>query len=49
MIGRRELMVGTASSQNPTHYEQLSRLAIMHITALEDLPAPATAGGNREE
>ncbi len=44
MIGRREVTVGTASTDNPTHYEQLSRLAIMHITALEDLPSALAVG-----
>jgi hypothetical protein len=38
LIGRRSLTVGVPSSANPRHYEQTSRIAIAHITALEDLP-----------
>jgi hypothetical protein len=45
MIGRREVMIGAAGPDAPTHYEQLNRLAIMHITALQDLPAPVPPGG----
>lgn len=46
MIGRRDLLVGTASVENPAHYEQASRIALMHVTDLQDLPAPAAMGGN---
>ena len=49
MIGRREVMVGMASTENPTHYEQVTRLAIMHITALEDLPAPTPPDGDGQQ
>jgi hypothetical protein len=46
MIGRRSLEIGAPSSENPTHYERVVRVAIMHVTTLEDLPSPASAGGN---
>ena len=46
MIGRRALIVGTASAENPTHFEQTTRLAIRHVTALEDLPSPTPLAGN---
>ncbi len=45
MVGRRDLHLGTASPQNPRQYERVTRVAIMHVTALEDLPSP-TQGGN---
>jgi hypothetical protein len=38
LIGKREVMVGTAGNDDPTHYDQVSRIAIMHISALQDLP-----------
>ena len=41
MIGRRDIMVGMASSDNPAQYERTTRVPIMHITALEDLPSPS--------
>ena len=49
MVGRRDLTIGRASSDNPTQYEQTTRVAIMHVTAMEDLPARVTSGGNGQE
>jgi hypothetical protein len=46
MVGTREVVVGTATGPNPHFYDQLSRLAIMHITALQDLPSPTPSSGN---
>jgi hypothetical protein len=46
MIGRRYLIVGTASTENPHHFEQSTRIAVMHVAALEDLPSPTTPGDN---
>ncbi len=45
LIGRRDLIVGTASTENPRQYERATRIAIMHVTALEDLPAPTVSAG----
>jgi hypothetical protein len=42
MVGRRDVIVGLPSSENPIHYEQVARIAIMHVTALEDLPTPVS-------
>lgn len=41
MVGRRSLTIGTSSTENLRHYELTTRVALMHITAMEDLPAPA--------
>ncbi len=38
LVGRREIMIGMASRKNPAQYEQVTRVPITHITALEDLP-----------
>jgi hypothetical protein len=46
MVGRRALTIGTASTRNPRHYELTTRVAIMHVTALEDLPSPALPPAN---
>jgi hypothetical protein len=46
LIGRRSLEVGSASNENPKHYERVTRVAIMHITALEDLPSSVSSSGN---
>lgn len=38
MVGRRSLTIGTASTENPRQYELTTRVAVMHVTALQDLP-----------
>ena len=40
MVGRRAIIVGTASSENPLHFDQTTRISVLHVTALEDLPSP---------
>jgi hypothetical protein len=49
MIGRRELTVGRASADHPTQYEQQTRIAIMHLTALEALPTATPPKGNGQQ
>jgi hypothetical protein len=49
MVGERELIIGTASEKHPTQYQRVSRVALMHVTALEDLPLPAPSNGNGEQ
>jgi len=46
LVGRRDLVIGRSSTENPAHYDQLTRIALMHITALEDLPVPSSPTGN---
>jgi len=47
MVGRRHLIVGTASTENPTQFDHESRVAILHVTDLQTLPAaPAAPGAN---
>jgi len=43
LVGRRDIIIGKASTKNPTQYEQTTRVPLMHITALEDLPATSTS------
>jgi hypothetical protein len=35
-VGVRDLMVGAAATNEPTYYDGVTRVAIMHITALQD-------------
>jgi hypothetical protein len=49
MIGRRSLMIGTASPQNPSVYDQVTRVAILHVTTLEDLPTPSSPAGDGQQ
>jgi hypothetical protein len=46
MIGRRSLEIGTASTENPAYYEHITRIAIMHVTAMQDLPSLTAQTGN---
>ena len=45
MVGRRSLIIGTASAENPSQFEQVTRVAILHVTELRDLPIPAQSTG----
>jgi hypothetical protein len=46
MVGRRYLILGTASTENPRQFDKETRVAVMHVTALADLPVSAPPGGN---
>jgi hypothetical protein len=46
MVGRRYLIVGTASTENPSQFKLESRVAVLHVSDLQDLPTPALPGGN---
>jgi hypothetical protein len=48
IVGPRYVTVGTASSEGPQYADPVTRLGIIHVTALEDLPVPARPGGNGE-
>jgi len=38
LVGQRALIIGTASNDNPTQFETASRVAILHVADLQDLP-----------
>lgn len=48
LVGRRDLTVGMPAPDEPTMYDQVARVAIMHITDVQDLPVPVPSGGNGE-
>ena len=41
LIGRRALIVGTASTENPAHFDTANRIAILHISDLQDVAPSA--------
>jgi hypothetical protein len=43
LVGRRSLIIGTASNENPSQFETASRVAVLHVTDLQDIPHPATS------
>jgi hypothetical protein len=40
LVGRRDLTIGYADPANPTIYDRLVRVALVHVVALDDLPTP---------
>lgn len=46
IVGPRYVTVGTASTEGPEYADLVTRVGLLHITALEDLPVPAAPGGN---
>ena len=46
LVGRRHLFIGTASNENPSQFDQSSRVAILHISDLQDPPSTASPGAN---
>lgn len=44
LVGRQFLIIGTPSQENPSHAEQATRVALLHITEMQDLPSPAQPG-----
>jgi hypothetical protein len=41
LVGERDLTIGLPSPHNPTIYNRVIRVALIHVVGLEDLPAPA--------
>lgn len=40
-VGQRDLMIGFPASENPTIYDRVVRIAIVHLVGIEDLPVSA--------
>jgi hypothetical protein len=50
LVGQRDITLGTANKRNPATYDSQTRVAIMHITMLEDIASPAShSSSNGEE
>jgi hypothetical protein len=47
-VGVRDIHIGTPHKNDPRTYDHVTRLAIMHITSMVDLPVAAKAGSNGE-
>ena len=48
MVGRRSLEIGFPSAENLAHYEQVTRVALLHVTEVQELPTKKPASGNGE-
>jgi hypothetical protein len=45
-VGRRDLMIGSPDPASPTIYDRVTRVALVHVVALEDLPSAASTSHN---
>ena len=45
LLARGFLVVGMPGVENPSRAERVTRVAILHVTELPDLPASLTPGG----
>jgi hypothetical protein len=45
-VGERDMMIGHPSSDNSTIYDQVTRLAYIHLVAIEDIPAASQTSSN---
>ena len=45
LVGHRDLTIGFPGPDNPSVYDRVTRVALVHVVALEDLPAPSTSNG----
>ncbi len=48
LLGRNSVMIGTPSKKEPWVAEDITRVALLHVTELRDLPAKKSASGNGE-
>ena len=46
LVGQRAVMIGVASNENPTYFDTISRVALMHITDLQEVPRVASNESN---
>jgi hypothetical protein len=44
LVGSRDIIIGTANRRNPSIYDTVTRIALIHITALEDIPQAVPPG-----
>jgi hypothetical protein len=42
LVGSRDLMIGFSAPNRPTIYDQVTRVALVHVVALEDITQPPT-------
>jgi hypothetical protein len=49
LVGRTFVIIGIPSREKPTQAEQVTQVALMHITELRDLPVPVIPPGNSQD
>ena len=46
VIGKRDLFIGIPSNENSDIYDASSRVAILHISDIQDIPRASSPGAN---
>ena len=44
LVGKRDVTIGFAAPDSPTIYDRLVRVALVHVVAMEELPAKSANG-----
>lgn len=47
LVGTQDLMIGHAHPARPTLYDQVTRLALIHLVAIEDIPVAAASSNGQ--
>jgi hypothetical protein len=47
-VGSRDLMIGFPGPDSPSIYDRVTRVALVHVVALEDIPATAPPGNGQQ-
>ena len=48
VVARRYLFIGVPGAEDPVHAEDVTRVSLMHITEIRDLPTGKPISGNGE-
>jgi hypothetical protein len=46
MLGRRSIVIGVASTEYPTRFATANRVAIMHLTDMQEIPRTPSGESN---
>ncbi len=49
LVGMRDLTIGFPAKENPGVYDQMTRVALVHVVALEDLPVSQSTDNGQQE
>ncbi len=47
-VGRRDITIGFPDADNPSVYDQVSRVAMVHVVALEEMPISSPSGNGEQ-
>jgi hypothetical protein len=47
-VGRHDVQIGFSDSEDPSIYDRVTRVTLVHIVAMEDLPVPAAPDNGQQ-